>query len=275
MRVLQFLNDNTAQNGRVVGAYVRYRDVATNVGIGSVALVGPLIAKLFLPQLPSDIFIFSLFGAAFIVFGIIRFKRQGYRVAAHENDAHGKLIYQNTDGNSVRYVAPANVKGSNLIAPSLSETVSAWLSPVVSNKNLSIEFLGRTTQRGVENSLILTQTCLLAVMIVPEGQDQNAITATVQLVPADSLQKSLVNSMINRQEISDAADKAVRELTPSQITRKFYSFSIPLTDITSISIRSLGRFRLTLKDGISFIWTHHDRAATEAFIASVRIAANL
>jgi hypothetical protein len=100
-------------------------------------------------------------------------------------------------------------------------------------------FLGKGKTTDAENGLVLTQKRLLFLMIGPETLQRYCsspnTTRLLNTLPGDAFTKRLMLWQVGANEVHDALAGLVAEQNLEQLLQTHFCFSIPLTEIRSVS----------------------------------------
>jgi hypothetical protein len=234
------------------------RKVAGLIGFLGLVIVAAVVMTLVIRlRLPLVVILGAgAFLAFLFVVMIVKYQRgtqaRNQAYSAFESNALGEPV---TD----EYVAPYDhdlpIAGDEKLlcqaAPVMR--VASGLSDLF--KGGATTFLGKGKIRDAENALLLTNRRLLFLMIGPDQikayNDSPSVTRLLESLPGDSQSKRYWLWRKGAQEVRRALEGITGSCDLSTIRERFFTFSIPLADIRSLSFRIQNRtLKVVTENGV-------------------------
>lgn len=208
-------------------------------------------------------------GLIFIILTIAIFVRSSKKPLPSEDAASGKVTFANFTPDSVKYSTPAGT----LDASSVTGNIRAWLAPVMPTAITSVSVLGAATYQHQENTLLLTDSAIVALQIPPsnESTSDSIIGSVLSVLPTDAETKNTLTSSFDRSSIRETVAAEVATKSVETLMQTHYSFAVPFSEIVSVEFRKIGGIHVQTQTLGTFRWLsgfHED----EKFLESMRAA---
>jgi hypothetical protein len=215
------------------------------------------------------VYLLPIGGVAFLTLTIIIFIRQSKKPSASEDAAAGKLTYANFTQDSMRYAAP---KGA-ATTPAAHGTVKAWLAPAMPSGVVSVTLLGQGTYTRQENTVLLTDDALVCLQIPPtqEATSDSVVGTILSVLPTDATTKNMFTSSFDRSSLRETVESEVATNSIETLMQKYYSFSIPFSEVASIEFHRIGGIHLKTQSLGTFQWMS-GFGEDEKFLEAMKIA---
>jgi hypothetical protein len=218
------------------------RKVAGLIGFLGLVIVAVVVMTLFIKlRLPFPVILGAgAFLAFLFIIMIVKYQRgtqaRDQAFYAFESNALGEPV---TD----EYVAPYDhdlpIAGDEKLLYQVAPVmrVATGLSDLF--KGGATTFLGKAKIRDAENALLLTDRRLLFLMIGPDQikayNDSPSVTHLLESLPGDSQSKRYWLWQKGAPEVRRALEGITGSCDLSTVRERFFTFSIPLADIRSLS----------------------------------------
>lgn len=260
---------NTSEtSSRTFSLYNRWKGLIGGILAGGLLTAAGVYLLVAYPASEYSWFVLG-FGVLLLILSVVLFLRQQTGASGDPS----KTTYQDGTGNAVQFAPVTTAPVTETFA---GEHASDILVPVMANGLKATEVAGRSTLHNQENAVILTEHYLLALQIpVTEGEGASeglgGIAAT--LLSSSGMganDKNTVTAGFMGGAVAKTVDEMVASKSLSDIMREYHSYAIPLGQVASSELTSLGNISVTLTDGTSYSWGCMNRERRDAFVEALR-----
>jgi hypothetical protein len=251
----------------------RYGYLVGYIALSFLFIILGILAQLFLDDTFTVVFLIGS-GIVGFVFAIWNFVRQGKKYTASDNAMKEKTTYQDMSGDAVRFNAP-EVSSEQVDLAGQEPIASVY--PLMATGLVGLSFMGQTRVQNQENTMIVTKDYVIGVQIpITEGSSQGVASAATLIgaaVGADAAYQNSMVTMFAGGQLSAAVKEVLTKNTLVDISKKYYSYALPLASIDSVAVHAAAGNMFSIKiisDAYAREFLCKDAALVKSFVAGLK-----
>lgn len=240
--------------------FFRYMNLLVGLIMGLViAVLLPILTKTFLipdsgESIAPLVYIMIAVGLFWVVISLAIFIRSG-KQSSPSHTQNGKPAFASNWGTATTYTER---QAHTIVTVAEDEVVQVHFAPVIRSHTADVAILGRQTLSGEENGIILTNHQLIGILIAPSDMEkygtQNTASKIVDMLPAGPTAGNMGNSYLNSAGTANTLDQMLKNESLSDIVANHYTISIPRSEITKVSLKTIGGLQFKTKTLGNFYW---------------------